>query len=189
MNSGTDSQQPQPGGDDPAPRADRRAQVVRLLPIAVLVVSGDRYFRSAATMLLSRRGCVVLSAADEREARDHAVLAAVDVLVVEPPRSSGCCESASELAAQLDEASREAGRHVAPVGVVVVGEPERLAEALDARAGAERPVLDKWGPFERLHQAIVDRDGARRLPARGASPSWPAAAPRLSPAQRLPIDL
>jgi hypothetical protein len=183
MNSGADSQEPQEhrgGAPGAEPVLERRGEVVRLLPIAVLVASGDRYFRSAAAMLLSRRGCTVLSAVDEHEARDHAVLAAVDVLVIELARPDRLTETASAVAEQVDEAARETGRRVAPIGVVVVGEPEQLAGRLEAGAGAELPVLDKWGPFERLYQAIVERDSARRLPPTSAPA--PPGAPRLASA-------
>jgi CheY-like chemotaxis protein len=160
-------------------REERRAEVVRLLPIAVLVLSADRYFRAAATTLLSRRGCSVQSAADELEAHDHTLLWAVDVLVVElaaPPADQ--LRRARAIAERLDAANGAAGRRVAAIGVVVVGEPADLGDALDAAAGTEQPVLDKWGPFERLHQAIGDRDRARRLaPADGVA-AWPASARR-----------
>ncbi len=139
--------------------------VVRLLPVAVLVVSEDRYFRSAATMLLSRRGCSVLAAANEAEALAQAAAHVVDVLVVEPAPCFEPTQPAFALASLIDATCAAVGRRVAPVGVIVVGEPERLGEALDAEARTPLPVLDKWGPFERLYQAICERDRARRLPA------------------------
>jgi CheY-like chemotaxis protein len=175
MSSSADTNDPQrrPPGEE------RRGQVVRLLPIAVLVLSSDRYFRSAATMLLSRRGFTVLSAADEREAHDATLLEAVDVLVLElAAPATDQLRRAFAIASRIDRASTAAGRRVAPVGVVVVGEPGDLGDTADATAGAEQPVLDKWGPFERLHQAIADRDRARRLPPLPGAVAWPASARR-----------
>jgi CheY-like chemotaxis protein len=183
MNSGADTHesQPQPPSAGAPAHGERRADVVRLLPVAVLVLSSDRYFRAAATMLLSRRGCSVLSAADAREAQDQALLEAVDVLVVELAASpTDQLRGARSIAARIDGASSAAGRRVAPVGVVVVGEPEDLGETADAAAGVEQPVLDKWGPFERLYQAITDRDRARRLPPAAGAGAWPASLRRPS---------
>lgn len=162
-----------------AAASERREAVVRLLPIAVLVLSGDRYFRAAATMLLSRRGLTVLSAADEHEADAHALLEPVDVLVVElDPPPGEHLRRAGAIAARIDAASAAAGRRVAPVAVVVVGEPRDLGEIADASAGSGRPALDKWGPFERLFQAIADRDRARRLPLEDGVSRWPDSARR-----------
>jgi CheY-like chemotaxis protein len=178
MNSGPDTPDPQPPGGVP-PGEERRGHVVRLLPISVLVLSGDRYFRAAATMLLSRRGCSVLSAAEEREAHEQALLAYVDVLVVElAAPATDHVRRARAIATRIDAAGSAAGRRVAPVGVVVVGEPEDLGDAGDAAAGSEQPVLDKWGPFERLYQAISERDRARRLPPVAGAAAWPASARR-----------
>lgn len=182
MHSGADSHEPQPQPhrtEDALTEADLRSEVVRLLPVSVLVVSADRYFRAAATMLLSRRGCTVLSAVDELEARDHALLAAIDVLVVElASPADQAVREALAVAELVDAATLTTGRRVAPVGVVVVGEPEQLRGQLDVGAGAPRPVLDKWGPFERLYQAIVDCDRRRSLPPRGGVAMWPASARR-----------
>lgn len=168
-----------PQGDGLAPVSERRGgEVVRLLPISVLVLSPDRYFRTAATMLLSRRGCTVLSAAEENEARDQALLEPVDVLVLEPAAADAVQRHARVVAELIDRAALGAGRRVAPVGVVVVGEPEQLGETLEADALTDRPALDKWGPFERLYQAIADRDRARRLAPESAALLWPASARR-----------
>ncbi len=165
-------QAPQEGAGGPA---GDRSQPVRLLPIAVMVVSADRCFRAAATMLLSRRGCAVASAADAPEAVSLAADLKVDVVVAELVVEAGHVASARALAAAIDRNRGAAGRRVAPVGLVVVGEREALGDALDAEAGAALPVLDKWGPFARLYQAICDRDGARRLPPPADGPAWPGA--------------
>jgi len=147
--------------------------VVRLLPVVVAVLSADRPFRAASTMLLSRRGCSVLGAASEAEALLHASEQPVDVLVIDLDAApGGLHERADAVARRLDAAEAGSGRRVAPIGVVVVGEAEDLGEAIEAHAGASRPVLDKWGPFERLYQAICDRDRARRL-ARPEDGVWP----------------
>ena len=148
--------------------------VVRLLPVIVLVLSDDRPFRAAATMLLSRRGCTVLSAAGEEEALAHADEQPLDVLVIDlAPSPAGLFERAETVARRLDEAEARRGRRLADIGVVVVGDAEQLGEAIDAEAGAVRPVLDKWGPFERLYQAICDRDRARRLARLDGEGLWP----------------
>jgi CheY-like chemotaxis protein len=153
--------------------------VVRLLPVAVLVLSRDRCFRAAATMLLSRRGCSVLSAAGEAEALAMVAEETVDVLVVELDLAEGSPEaSADAIAGRIDSAGAHAGRRVAAVGIVVVGEAEELGSSIEATAGATRPVLDKWGPFERLYQAVCDRDRARRLVRAGDESAWPPAARR-----------
>ena len=176
MSTGPDIRLPDPAAPPPE---ERRAEIVRLLPVAVLVLSADRCFRAAATMLLSRRGCTVLAAAEEDAALAYAAQHAVDVLVVELLLPGGEQTSrAGVLAARIDAAATAAGRRVAPVGVVLVGELEQLGECADARAGALRPALDKWGPFERLYQAICDRDRARRLPPAAGHERWPASAPR-----------
>lgn len=152
-------------------------EVVRLLPVAVLVLSPDRSFRAASTMLLSRRGCSVLSAASEEEALEQAGAEPVDVLVVElqEEASGGLHARAAVTARRIDAAGAGAGRRVAPIGVVVVGEADELGESIEAEAGTAHPVLDKWGPFERLYQAICDRDRARRLvrAERGDERAWP----------------
>jgi hypothetical protein len=178
--------QPQPRAEAQAREAhfpERRGEVVRLLPVAVVVLSADRYFRAAATMLLTRRGCRVLSAADEQEALDAAELAALDVLVAElDVPAEELPARARALGARLDALGAAAGRRVAAVGIVLVGEPERIGEAIEADASASHPVLDKWGPFERLYQAICDQDRRRRLALPQDAARWPAGARSSRPA-------
>ncbi len=183
MDTHADIPQPQPQplpAELPAP-AERGlgGEVVRLLPVSVLVLSADRYFRAAATMLLSRRGCSVLGAADEQEALDAAEIATIDVLVAELDADRGKLPArALALGKRIDAVGLSAGRRVAAVGVVVVGEPEALGEAIDTDASAPNPVLDKWGPFERLHQAVCDQDRRRRLELPRSEARWPEAARR-----------
>jgi len=175
MSTDPDTHQPAPrlsGQDSAAPEAWAPRAVVRLLPIAVLLLSADRYFRAAATMLLSRRGCSVLSAADEREALEGTRLHPVDVLVVELDRSAGEeLGRARTLAERIDAEAAAAGRRVATVGIVVVAEASGLDE-VDADDGTSHPALDKWGPFGELYEAIADRDRARRLP-HTTGQAWP----------------
>ena len=148
--------------------------VVRLLPVVVLVLSADRPFRAAATMLLTRRGCSVLSAASEREALARAEEQPLDVLVIDlAPAPGGLYERAEAVARRIDATEAGCGRRVADIGAVVVGDAGQLGEAIEAGAGSARPVLDKWGPFERLYQAICDRDRARRLPRLDGEGVWP----------------
>lgn len=166
--------------NSPAVRGEEHAgTVVRLLPVAVLVLSSDRSFRAAATMLLTRRGCTVLSAQSEREALAMAGADPVDVIVIELGAAGGdLSRRARKVARKVDAAAARAGRRVAEVGIVIVGEAEDLGAQIEARAACAEPVLDKWGPFERLFQAVCDRDSARRLkPSRDAG-SWPPAALR-----------
>jgi CheY-like chemotaxis protein len=165
MSTGADTHEPSPRPSGIAPETWRGGEVVRLLPIAVLVLSPDRYFRAAATMLLSRRGCSVLSAADEREALEATRLHAIDVIVVELPASdAGQPRRADTVARSIDAVAAAAGRRVAGVGVVLVAESDELGEAADAQPGTAHPALDKWGPFEQLYLAVADCDRARRLP-------------------------
>jgi hypothetical protein len=151
------------------------AEVVRLWPIRVLVISADRYYRSAAAMLIGRRGCSALTAAHEQEAIELAGRECVDVVVLERPveqERRGWEVPVQSLAASMGLAMARQGLRVAPIGVVVVS---------DAPAGAGRrgasPLtfeLDKWGPFEELFRAIGRADRARRLPRERRHLPWPA---------------
>jgi CheY-like chemotaxis protein len=173
MSTGADTHEPSPRPSGVGPEAWRGGAVVRLLPIAVLVLSPDRYFRAAATMLLSRRGCSVLSASDEAEALEATRLHAVDVLVVELQGSDDVRpRRARAVARSIDAVAAAAGRRVAEVGVVLVAESDELGEAAAAEPGTEHPALDKWGPFEQLYLAVADCDRARRLPFASGG-SWP----------------
>ncbi len=163
---------PQPGRDN---IPETGADVVRLWPIRVLVISPDRYYRAAAAMLLGRRGCPALSASSEQEALELAGRECVDVVVLERPATQerrSWDVPVHSLAASIGLAMARQGARVAPVGVVVVS---------DAPAGAGRRgssphsfELDKWGPFEELFHAVARADRARTLPRERRYLPWPA---------------
>jgi hypothetical protein len=100
----------------------------------VLLVGGDRRFRSLAALLLTRRGCSV-SFVEHPGSVEGLVLAATDVVVLDAGSS---ITAAARDAAQIEALDP-------PVGVVVVGEePQETA----------MPVLAKWGSFDELYGAI-----------------------------------
>ncbi len=111
-------------------------------PMRVLVVSGDRHFRSVTSMLLSHRGCSVTATAKavrvtELIARDH-----VDVVVIDAGQSPATAQAVAAV-----------GGLSQPIGIVVVDE---------APSGEHwSPVLAKWGPFEDLFAAIESADAGR----------------------------
>jgi hypothetical protein len=147
------------------------AEVVRLWPISVLLVSPDRCWRSTVTMLIGRRDRPALSAEDEREAVEIATSERVDVVVVERPGSESPRSwdaYIQGLVASIGLAMAQQGARVAPVGVVVVSEPPR-------QEGSRQSLeLDKWGPFGELFGAIARADRARRLPRERRFLPWPA---------------
>lgn len=109
----------------------------------VLLVGGDRRFRSLAALMLMRRGCAV-SFSDLPGSADVRELRAIDVVVLEAGSS---LTATARDAAQIEALDP-------PVGVVVVGEEPQ---------GTAMPVLAKWGSFDDLYGAIE-----RARPARGA---------------------
>ncbi len=192
MSSGADNHDSQPQtpevavpakgerGCGGAAASERREAVVRLLPIAVLVLSGDRYFRAAATMLLSRRGCTVLSAADEHEADAQRAARAGGRARRRARPATGRAPEAGGSDRRSDRRGERGGRASRGAGQQwwSSASPGDLGEIADASAGSGRPALDKWGPFERLYQAIADRDRARRLPLEDGVSRWPDSARR-----------
>lgn len=147
------------------------AEVVRLWPISVLLVSPDRCWRSTVAMLAGRRDRPALSAEDEREAIEIASRERVDVVVVERPASESRRSwdaYVQGLVASIGLAMAQQGARVAPVGVVVVSEPPR------PEGSAESLELDKWGPFGELFGAVARADRARRLPRERRFLPWPA---------------
>ena len=152
-----------------------QAEVVRLWPIRVLVVSPDRYYRAAAAMLIGRRGNTAVTAEDEQEAVELAGRECFDVIVVERPGGQerrAWDVPVQSLASRVGLAMARQGARVAPVGVVVVSESSSGA----GRRGSS-PLsleLDKWCPFEELFRAIARADRARRLPRERRHLPWPA---------------
>jgi len=119
------------------------AEVARLQPLRVLVISGDRHFRSVTSMLLSHRGCSVTATAKpdrvaELITRDHA-----DVVVIDAAKSPATAQTVAAV-----------GGLAQPIGVVVVVD--------EAPSDAHwSPVLAKWAPFEDLFAAIERADASR----------------------------
>jgi hypothetical protein len=120
---------------------DDGAQVIRLWPLRVLVVSAHEPFRAASAMLIGRRDCTVFSLSDVYGAAELVARERIDVVVV---------DGAEQLRALVDELAGA----VPPVGVVSVGEPEDVGLP-------EGPMLARWTPFEDLFDALVRADRAR----------------------------
>jgi hypothetical protein len=120
---------------------DDGAQVIRLWPLRVLVVSAHEPFRAASAMLIGRRDCTVFSRGDVYGAVDLVARERIDVVVV---------DGAEQLRALADELAGA----VPPVGVVSVGEAEDVGLP-------EGPMLARWAPFEDLFDAVVRADRAR----------------------------
>jgi CBS domain-containing protein len=131
------------------------AQVIRLRPLRVLVVSAEEPFRAASTMLIERRDCVVFSLPSVYGAAELIAHERLDVAVVDG------AEPLRAIAGELAQAG-------APVGVVSVGD----AEDVGLPGG---PQLARWTRFEELFDAIerADRARARECAAEGR---WPAGA-------------
>jgi uncharacterized membrane protein (UPF0127 family) len=104
--------------------------------VRVLIASPDRQFRSATAMLLVNRGCSVTTTSSPHRVVELVVRDAIDVVVVDSH------ERPSAAAVTIATVSALAR----PASVVMVGE---------SPAGeAQVPVLEKWGPFEDLYDAI-----------------------------------
>jgi uncharacterized membrane protein (UPF0127 family) len=111
----------------------------------VLVLGGDRRFRSLTALLLMRRGCTVRFG-ELNGGVDLTELGATDVVVLDAGSS---LTAAARDAAQIETLDP-------PVGVVIVGEePQQSLTAI--------PVVPKWGSFDDLYGAIE-----RARPARAA---------------------
>lgn len=146
-----------PQGEAPW-RPDTRsegAQVIRLRPLRVLVVSAEEPFRAASTMLIGRRDCTVFSLPNAYGAAELIAYERLDVAVVDG-------------AEQLRAIAGELAQAVPPVGVVSVGD----AEDVGLTGG---PLLARWTRFEQLFEAIERADRAR---VRGCAVDgrWPAGA-------------
>jgi hypothetical protein len=151
------------------------AEVVRLWPIRVLILSPDRCFRAAAAALIGRRGCDVLTAAGEPEAVELAAQERIDVLLLERPAREGRRSwevPVRSVASAIDLALARRGAGVPPVGIVVVS--AGLEREEDRGSAPESLELHKWGPFEDLFRAIVRADRHRRLPRERRFLPWPA---------------
>jgi hypothetical protein len=131
------------------------AQVIRLRPLRVLVVSAEEPFRAASTMLIGRRDCKVFSLPDAYGAAELIAQERLDVAVVDG------AEQLRAIAGQLSQG-------VPPVGVVSVGDAEDVGQP-------GGPSLARWTRFEELFEAIERADRAR-MRERTADGRWPAGA-------------
>jgi uncharacterized membrane protein (UPF0127 family)/CheY-like chemotaxis protein len=115
--------------------------------LRVLVIAHDRRYRSVASALLARRGCVVASGPSANRIVELIARERADVVVI-------------DAGALLTAAARTVATVAAiepPVGVVLVDD--------EAETGLEHmPVLAKWGSFEEFFAAIeqADRERGRR---------------------------
>ncbi len=147
-------------------------EVVRLLPVRVLVLSPDDCFRSASCALLGRRGCAAFAAAGLAEAIALCAGERIDVLLVE--RTSDRRRFEELLVAILTADARvrpdEPRQRWAPVGVVAVVDDALRQDG--GRSGREYEELAKWSPFEELFASVVRTDGRRRIARADRSSRW-----------------
>lgn len=133
--------------DDRSGSPEQDAQVIRLRPLRVLIVSLDHRFRAVIEMLIARRGCSVFSLSTPDSVTRTVVDERVDVVLVDG-------------APALREVAHGIARSDAslpPVGVVLVTER-------DQPTPPGWRALAKWDPFEELFDAVLDADRARSLP-------------------------
>ncbi len=123
------------------------AAVVRLRPLRVAIVSADERFRAVTSMLVARRGCATSSFATAEPLGEQLAGGHVDVVLV---------DGLVSLRAVADEVLRVAPL-AAPVGLVLAAED-------DERVPAELVTVDKWSPFERVFDAILQADRRRTRP-------------------------
>jgi uncharacterized protein len=131
----------------PAGSADLRHSPDGRDAMHVLLVAPDRRFRQTASLLLSRRGCVVSVCDSLDQALELATRDGAEVIVLDAGRS-------------LTEAARGVAALQAlspPVGVVVVADE-------DEPGLLDLPVLDRWGSFDALYAAVGEahRDRTQR---------------------------
>jgi uncharacterized membrane protein (UPF0127 family) len=119
------------------------AELARLQPLRVLVLSPDRQFRTVVSLLLARRNCSVTSTANAARVGELIVRERTDVAVIDAGESSSTpAVAAVQAVAQ-------------PVGVVLV------ADELSGLSH-DPPALPKWGPFGDL-LAAIERADARQM--------------------------
>lgn len=110
-------------------------ELARAARMRVLVVSGDRHFRSVTSVLLAHRGCSVSTTATALRAAELLGRDGADAVVIDGGRSAAAVRTEAAVCSLAQ-----------PVGIVIVDEaPGRLE---DPR------VFAKWGPFEELFAAI-----------------------------------
>jgi hypothetical protein len=127
-----------------------QAQVIRLRPLRVLVVSDDEPFRAVNAMLIARRDCRVFSLTGAYAAAELIARERIDVVVVDGPDRARALIDELAVMAEL----------TLPVGVVCAGGTDEVGPSGE-------PVIEKWAPFDDLFAAIVRADRARvRAPVR-----------------------
>jgi uncharacterized membrane protein (UPF0127 family) len=114
----------------------------RSVPLRVLVISGDRHFRSVSSMLLGYRGCSVVATARARRVEEVITCERADVVVIDAGNAPAAAQAVAAMAALA-----------CSIGIVVVDE-------IPVKAHPPR-VLAKWGPFEDLFSAIEAADKER----------------------------
>ncbi len=114
----------------PADRPDPRPGAL-LSPLRVLLVSADRHYRTAMTLLLARRNCLVRAVSGSTSIGGLLASEHFDVVVLDAAGS----KSASAVAAIES--------HASAVALVVVGDGDAAGDA-----------LAKWGPFDELMSQI-----------------------------------
>jgi hypothetical protein len=127
--------------------ASAGAEVIRLRPLRLLVLSRDHRFRSVIEMLMARRECSAFGLGSADDVAETIAHERVDVALVDG-------------LPLLEEVARDVAQSAAaapPVGVVLVGEA-----AESGLAGLR--TLPKWGGFDELFAAIADADRARSRP-------------------------
>jgi hypothetical protein len=130
---------------------EEQAEVIRLHPLRVLIVSGDHRYRAVIELLLERRDCRPFGLGSSTDVASTIAGERVDVVLVDG-----------------EPLLREVAHDVAlsdavcpPVGVVLVDDA-------DAPAPAGLSRLAKWGEFDELFAAIAEADRARaRRPEHG----------------------
>jgi hypothetical protein len=130
------------------------AEVVRLRPLRVLVVSADHRFRAVIVMLMARRGCSAFSCSASDSVAQRVIADRADVALIDG------VETLREVAQEIAQTDAS----LPPVGVVLVAEREEPVPA-------GLPALAKWGEFEELYAAAVEADRARARPAGVERPS------------------
>jgi uncharacterized protein len=103
----------------------------RIAPLRVLLLSPDRHYRTAMSLLLARRNCSVRAVSSLESISELLGDERCDVVVLD-----SAAAGTGALLAALES-------HAAPVGVVVVADE-------DASAPAGHHALAKWGPFDEL---------------------------------------
>ncbi len=130
-------------GPDIARKPQRqRGGLARIRPLRVVVVSSDRHFRTAMSLLLARRNFSVTTTANGARVTELIARESADVVLIDDSQAP-----AAATVAMVEALAR-------PVGVVLIAEEAR-PEMPDI------PVLAKWGPFGDL-LAAIERANERR---------------------------